>query len=398
MVNNPTEFYHTYDLPNGQAILEKGQKVEDLPKLFQPITIKSVTLPNRTVVSPMCMYSSQDGYLTDFHLAHYGQYALNGTGLIIVEATAVQPNGRISPYCAGIYHEDHIEGHKRIVDLTHNLGGKIGIQIAHAGRKASTLPPFFTTPKGNATVEEGGWANVVGPSEEIWDTKGFIWDTKGYIKPSALTLNQIDDLIKAFVIGARRANNAGYDVLELHGAHGYLIHQFLSPNSNHRTDKYGGSFENRARFLLELVDEVNKVWPKEKPLFVRLSATDWVDSDNTWDIQSTIEISKLLKEKGVDLIDVSSGGNTPKQKINIEPHYQVPFAQKVREEVDILTGAVGLITNVKEANAVLEEGKADLILLAREFLKDPSFVKRAGIELNQNVQWAPQYPHPKPKV
>ncbi|KXN71821.1 NADH:flavin oxidoreductase/NADH oxidase [Conidiobolus coronatus NRRL 28638] len=385
------EFYHKFDTPLGQVILEKGQTVEDLPKLLRPITIKSVTLPNRVVVSPMCMFSSKNGFLTGFHQVHYGQFALNGAGLIIVEATAVTANGRISPNCAGIYLDEHVESHKRVVDIVHNLGGKIGIQIGHAGRKACMITPFLPNGRDTAPVEQGGWTDVFGPSDEIWDTKG-------YIKPSALTLNQIDDLIKAFVIGARRANNAGYDVLELHGAHGYLIHQFLSPNSNHRTDKYGGSFENRARFLLELVDEVNKVWPKEKPLFVRLSATDWVDSDNTWDIQSTIEISKLLKEKGVDLIDVSSGGNTPKQKINIEPHYQVPFAQKVREEVDILTGAVGLITNVKEANAVLEEGKADLILLAREFLKDPSFVKRAGIELNQNVQWAPQYPHPKPKV
>jgi 2,4-dienoyl-CoA reductase-like NADH-dependent reductase (Old Yellow Enzyme family) len=385
------EFYHKFDTPLGQVVLEKGQTVEDLPKLLRPITIKSVTLPNRVVVSPMCMFSSKNGFLTGFHQVHYGQFALNGAGLIIVEATAVTANGRISPNCAGIYLDEHVESHKRVVDIVHSLGGKIGIQIGHAGRKACMIPPFLPNGRDTAPVEQGGWTDVFGPSEEIWDTKG-------YIKPSALTVNQIEDLIEAFVAGARRANDAGYDVLELHGAHGYLIHQFLSPNSNHRTDRYGGSFENRARFLLELVDEVNKVWPKEKPLFVRLSATDWVDSDNTWDIQSTVEVSKLLKEKGVDLIDVSSGGNTPKQKINIGPHYQVPFAQKVGEEADILTGAVGLITDAKEANAVLEEGKADLIFLAREFLKDPSFVKRAGIELSQNVQWAPQYPHPKPKV
>jgi 2,4-dienoyl-CoA reductase-like NADH-dependent reductase (Old Yellow Enzyme family) len=384
MVNNPTEFYHTYDRPNGQAILEKGQKVENLPKLFQPITIKSVTLPNRTVVSPMCMYSSQDGYLTDFHLAHYGQYALNGTGLVIVEATAVQPNGRISPYCAGIYHDEHIEGHKRIVDLTHNLGGKIGIQIAHAGRKASTLPPFFTTPKGNATVEEGGWTNVVGPSEEVWDTKGFV-------QPQAITKEEINKIVESFKAAAIRVNQAGYDVLEIHGAHGYLIHSFLSPLTNHRSDEYGGNFENRSRLLLELIDGVTQVWPKEKPLFVRLSSTDWVDDENVWEIEQTVQLSHLLKAKGVDLIDASSGGNSPRQKIPVGPRYQVPFAERIRKEVGILTGAVGLITSAQDANAILEEEKADLIFIGRELLKDPSFVKRAGIELNQNVQWAKQY-------
>ncbi|KXN71823.1 NADH-dependent flavin oxidoreductase [Conidiobolus coronatus NRRL 28638] len=385
MVHNPAQYYHSINGDIGKAILKKDQTIEQVPKLLQPITIKSLTLANRVGVSPMCMYSSEDGYLTDFHLAHYGQFAINGAGLIIVEATAVEPNGRISPYCAGIYHEEHVEGHKRVVDLVHNLGGKIGIQIAHAGRKASTAPPYFSNPKAHVGIEEGGWDNVVGPSDEIWDTEG-------YIKPAALTVDQIKELIQSFKSGAKRANEAGYDVIELHGAHGYLIHQFLSPNSNHRTDEYGGNFENRSRFLLEIVDEVNKVWPKEKPLFVRLSATDWVDQEEeTWDIESTVKISKLLKESGVDLIDASSGGNTPKQKIPVGPRYQVPFANRVREEVDILTGAVGLIKTSEDANAILEEEKSDLIFIGREFLKDPSFVKRAGIDLNQNVQWAPQY-------
>jgi 2,4-dienoyl-CoA reductase-like NADH-dependent reductase (Old Yellow Enzyme family) len=385
MVNNQTEFFNQVSTPAGKAILEKGQNEEDLPKLLQPITIKSLTLANRTVVSPMCMFSSKDGYLTGFHQVHYGQFALNGAGLVIIEATAVQPNGRISPLDAGIYYDDHIEGHKKVVDLVHNLGGKIGIQLAHAGRKASIIPPFLPNGFSTATAEDGGWADVVGPSDEIWDARG-------YIKPTALTIDQIKELIQSFKAGAKRADEAGYDVIELHGAHGYLIHQFLSPNSNHRTDEYGGDFENRSRFLLELVDEVNKVWPKEKPLFVRLSATDWVDQEGeTWDIESTVKISKLLKERGVDLIDASSGGNTPKQKIPVGPRYQVPFAHRVREEVNILTGAVGLIKTSEDANAILEEGNSDLIFIGKEFLKDPSFVKRAGIELNQNVQWAPQY-------
>jgi 2,4-dienoyl-CoA reductase-like NADH-dependent reductase (Old Yellow Enzyme family) len=398
MVYNQTEFFHKINTPTGKAILEKDQKEEDLPKLFQQITIKSLTLANRIVVSPMAMFSSKDGYLTGFHQVHYGQFALNGAGLIIVEANAVQPNGRSGPLDAGIYYDDHVEGHKKVVDLVHSLGGKIGIQIVHSGRKASVIPPFLPNGLATATVEDGGWTNVVGPSDDIWDTNDVVgssdelWNAKGYIKPTALTIDQIKELIQSFKAGARRANEAGYDVIELHGAHGYLIHQFLSPNSNHRTDEYGGNFDNRSRFLLELIDEVNKVWPKEKPLFVRLSATDWVDQEGeTWDIESTVKISKLLKERGVDLIDVSSGGNTPKQNIPVGPRYQVPFAHQIRDEVGVLTGAVGLITTPADANAILEEEKADLIFIAREFLKDPSFVKRAGIELNQNVQWAPQY-------
>jgi 2,4-dienoyl-CoA reductase-like NADH-dependent reductase (Old Yellow Enzyme family) len=384
MVHNPSQYYHPINGDIGKAILKKDQTIEQVPKLLQPITIKSITLANRIGVSPMCMYSSEDGYLTDFHLAHCGQFAINGAGLIIVEATAVQPNGRITPYCAGIYHEEHVQGHKRVVDLVHNLGGKIGIQIAHAGRKASTAPPFFPNPKAHVDVEEGGWTDVIGPSDEVWDTEG-------YVKPHSLTKEEIKNVIESFKIAAKRAIASGYDILEIHGAHGYLIHSFLSPISNFRTDEYGGSFENRTRFLLELIDEVTQVWPKDKPLFVRLSSTDWVDVENTWDIDQTVKLAQLLKDKGVDLVDASSGGNSPLQKINVGPHYQVPFSNRIRKDVGILTGAVGLITSPTEANAILEKGEADIVFLAREFLKDPSFVKRAGAELDQDVQWIKQY-------
>jgi 2,4-dienoyl-CoA reductase-like NADH-dependent reductase (Old Yellow Enzyme family) len=389
MVNNPTQFYHPINGDTGKAILNKGQKIEEVPKLLQPYNLKSLSLPNRIVVSPMCMYSSEDGYLTDFHVAHYGQYALNGAGLIIVEATAVQPNGRITPNCAGIYHEEHVEGHKRVVDLVHNLGGKIGIQIAHAGRKASTFPPFFPDPDRTVLAEEGAWS-VVGPSEELWDTEGFI-------KPQSLTKEQIDEVVESYKVAARRVDDAGYDVLEIHGAHGYLIHSFLSSVSNHRTDEYGGSFENRTRFLLELIDGITQVWPKEKALFIRLSSTDWVDQENTWELEQTVKLAHLLKSKGVDLIDASSGGNSPLQKIPVGPRYQVPFAHRIREEVGVATGAVGLIKTPTDANSILEEQKADLIFIGREFLKDPSFVKRAGVELNQGVQWLKQYHYTQPR-
>jgi 2,4-dienoyl-CoA reductase-like NADH-dependent reductase (Old Yellow Enzyme family) len=389
MVHNPAQYYHPINEDIGKAILKKDQMIKQVPKLLQPITIKSITLANRIGVSPMCMYSSEDGYLTDFHLAHYGQFVINGAGLIIVEATAVEPNGRTSPYCAGIYHDEHVKNHKRIVDLVHNLGGKIGIQIAHAGRKASTAPPYFPNPKSNVEVKEGGWTNVVGPSDEVWDTEG-------YVKPHSLTKEEIKKLIKSYKIATRRVIDAGYDILEIHGAHGYLVHSFLSPVSNHRTDEYGGSFENRTRFLLELVDGITQVWPKEKPLFIRLSSTDWVDQEDTWDIDQTVKLAQLLKAKGVDLVDASSGGNSPLQKIQVGPRYQVPFSHRIRKEAEVLTGAVGLIISPIDANSILEEEKADLIFIGREFLKDPSFVKRAGVELNQGVQWLKQYHYTQP--
>ncbi|KAJ2508262.1 hypothetical protein H4217_008598 [Coemansia sp. RSA 1939] len=362
---------------------------DPLPKLFQPLNIRGLTLKNRAVVSPMCMYSGTDGFANDFHLAHIGQYALRGLGLIIMEATGVVPEGRISPNCLGLWKDEHIEKLAQIVNLAHANKSAIGIQLAHAGRKSSTTALWLIKERGsNADAQNGGWPdNVVGPSAVPYNN--------GSWTPKELSIGDIKNIQQSFADAAVRANKAGFDVVELHGAHGYLLHEFLSPISNKRTDEYGGSFENRARMVVETARAVRKVWPKEKPLFVRLSITDWVEPSDEiptggWTEEESIELAKLLVKEGVDLIDCSTSGSSPKQQIPLSPGYQIPFATAIKKNVPgILSGAVGLITEAKQANDAVEGDKADLVFLGRVLLRNPNFVLDAATQLGV----FPQYPH-----
>jgi 2,4-dienoyl-CoA reductase-like NADH-dependent reductase (Old Yellow Enzyme family) len=353
-----------------------------MSKLFSPLAIKNITLKNRIVVSPMCQYSSVDGFANDWHLVHLGSRAVGGAGLIVTEAAAVAPEGRISPDDLGIWKDEHIPELKRIVEFIHRQGSYAGIQLAHAGRKASTAAPW----KGMKQVpeSEGGW-QTVGPSAAAYKD--------GEILPAALDAEGIQNVIRQFAAAAKRAHAAGFDVIELHGAHGYLLHEFLSPLSNHRTDRYGGSFENRSRLLCDVVAAVKSVWPKERPLFVRLSCSDWVDGG--WTLDDTVRLAGVLKTLGIDLIDCSSGGNSSKAKIPVGPGYQVPFAEAVRKS-GIMTGAVGLITSAEQAEAIVAAGKADVVFLARELLRDPYFPLRAAAQLGVETAWPDQYLRAKP--
>jgi len=324
------------------------------------------------------MYSSRDGFANDFHLVHLGQFALGGAGLILSEATAVSPEGRISPEDLGLWKDEHVSPLARAVDFVHEHGGLIGVQLAHAGRKASTYAPF----KGRGGVPDvaGGWVPI-GPTGEAF--------TDIYRAPRAMTHEDIARVVEDFRRATRRAILAGFDVVEIHAAHGYLLHEFLSPLSNTRTDEYGGSFENRARFLLEVTRAVRGAWPSHLPLFVRLSATDWVDGG--WNVDETVAVSRLLAEQGVDVIDVSSGGLSPEQRITVEPLYQVPFAARVHADAGVMTMAVGLITQAAQAEGIVANKQADLVAVAREFLRDPHWPLRAARELGVDVPWAPQY-------
>ena len=352
-------------------------------KLFSPLSIKSITLKNRVVISPMCQYSSIDGFANDWHLVHLGSRASGGAGLIIQEATAVAPEGRISPEDLGIWKDEHIEKLKAITAFIKSQNAVPGIQLAHAGRKASVSSPW----NGNKKLEasQGGWQTVAPSAIPYHDTEPFL--------PEALDKQGIQKLISDFKSATRRAVQAGYEVLEIHAAHGYLNHQFLSPLSNQRTDEYGGSFENRIRFTMEVLEAVQSEWPKDLPLFVRISATDWADGG--WNIEESIQFSKILKEKGVDLIDVSSGGLVSHQKIPLEPGYQVPFAEKIKKETGIFTGAVGLITEATQAEEILESGKADLVLFARESLRNPNLGLDFAKALGDDVVWPKQYERAK---
>jgi 2,4-dienoyl-CoA reductase-like NADH-dependent reductase (Old Yellow Enzyme family) len=345
--------------------------------LFDALAIKGITLKNRIAVSPMCQYSAVNGYANDWHLVHLGSRAVGGAGLIIVEATAVSPEGRISPGDLGIWDMQHIAPLRRIVDFIHEAGSVAGIQIAHAGRKASHSSPW----KGGTQLDNdnNGWTTVA-PSPLPFDEKE--------IPPVELDDHGIQKIITDFRNAASNALEAGFKVLEIHAAHGYLMHEFLSPLSNHRTDKYGGPFENRIRLLLEVTEAVKDVWPENLPLFVRLSATDWYE--NGWSIEETVKLASILKDKGVDLIDCSSGGNILAQKIQIGPGYQVPFSEAVRT-TGILTGTVGLITSAQQAEDILQQGKADLVLFAREFLRNPYFPLHAARELGDKAEWPVQY-------
>ncbi len=353
-----------------------------MSKLFEPLTIRSITFKNRLVVSPMCQYSSEDGFANDWHLVHLGSRAVGGAGLIITEACAVSPEGRISPHDLGIWKDDHIEQLKRINDFIESQGSVPGIQLAHAGRKASCTTPWLGG--GQISVTEGGW-QVVGPSEVPYK--------EGTLIPVSLSKEAIGQVVEDFKRAASRAVKAGFKVIELHGAHGYLLHQFFSPLSNTRQDEYGGSFENRTRILFEVINAVKSVWPSELSLFVRISATDWVEGG--WNIAESVKLSALLKEAGVDVIDSSSGGNSPHQKIPVGPGYQVHFAKQIKEQADILTGAVGMITTAEQAEEILNKGEADLIIIAREFLRDPYFPLHAAKELGDDIHWPLQYERAK---
>lgn len=347
--------------------------------LFTPLTLGEVTLPNRIAVSPMCQYSAREGLATDWHLVHLGSRAVGGAGLVMAEATAVQAQGRISPQDLGIWDDGHIEGLARIARFIRSQGAVAGIQLAHAGRKASTQRPW----EGHDPIppQEGGWT-AVGPSPIAFP---------GYPQPLPLDQPGIDDIIRAFRLAARRALEAGFQVLEIHAAHGYLLHSFLSPLSNQREDAYGGSLENRIRLLLEVVEAIRKVWPAELPLLVRISATDWVEGG--WDLEQSCALASVLEPRGVDLIDCSSGGTLPGASVPLGPGYQVPFAEAIRREVGIPTGAVGLITDPAQAEGILQKGQADLILLAREMLRDPYWPLHAAQALAaaDAVPWPPQY-------
>lgn len=350
-----------------------------MPHLLDPLAIRDLTFSNRIFVSPMCEYSSTDGYANDWHLVHLGSRAVGGAGLVFTEATAVLPEGRISPQDLGMWKDDHIEFLSRIVRFIHGQGSIAGMQLAHAGRKASTYRPW----EGNGAIAEsaGGWKKVVAPTAAPF--------ADNYPMPQALTSDGIQEVVQAFAAAARRACQAGFRVIEIHAAHGYLIHEFLSPLSNQRNDAYGGSFENRARLLREVVGAVRRVWPERAPLFVRVSATDWVDGG--WDIQQSVDLARQLKRLGVDLIDCSSGGLVPQARIPVGPGYQTPFAERVRQEADILTGAVGMITSPSQAEHIVAAGQADAVLLAREFLRDPYWPLRAAREIGQTIAWPEQY-------
>jgi 2,4-dienoyl-CoA reductase-like NADH-dependent reductase (Old Yellow Enzyme family) len=346
--------------------------------LFSPFQLRSVTFPNRIGVSPMCEYSSQDGFATDWHLVHLGSRAQGGAGLVILEASAVLPEGRISSGDLGIWKDDHIPALQRIVQFIHSQGARAGIQLAHAGRKGSMTPPFAG--ERLLTVEEGAWTPVA-PSAIAF--------SPDYAVPQALDRSGIDAVIAAFAQGAERALTAGFDLVEIHAAHGYLLHEFLSPLANQRTDSYGGSFENRTRLLLEVIDAVRRVWPAHLPLFVRISASDWAEGG--WTIDDSVPLARLLREHGVDLIDCSSGGMVPYAKIPAAPGYQVPFAARIRKEADLPTAAVGMITEPAQANRIIQNGEADLVLLAREMLRDPFWPVHAAAALSEPATWPEQY-------
>jgi 2,4-dienoyl-CoA reductase-like NADH-dependent reductase (Old Yellow Enzyme family) len=353
-----------------------------MSKLLSPITIKEIQLKNRITVSPMCQYSAKDGFANDWQLVHYGSRAVGGAALIIQEATAVSAEGRITPADLGIYQEEHLEKLKSITDFIHGQGAVAGIQLAHAGRKASCATPM----NGGKQLksDNGGWVTVA-PSSIAFNP-----DDEA---PQALDINDIQKVIADFRTAAMRALLAGYKIIEIHAAHGYLIHQFLSPLSNHRNDIYGGSFENRTRLLLDIVKAVQTVWPPALPLFVRISATDWVEGG--WNLTEAIHLSSILKMAGVDLIDCSSGGLVPYAKIPFGPGYQVPFAESIKKETGILTGAVGMITEAMQAEDILEKGEADLILMARESLRDPYFALHAAKLIGDDIAWPLQYQRAK---
>jgi len=359
-----------------------------MANLFEPLTLRGVTLPNRIAVSPMCEYSSTDGFANDWHLVHLGSRAVGGAGLVLTEASAVTAQGRISPQDLGIWKDQHVEMLARIARFIEDRGSVPGMQLAHAGRKASTPPPWENRSE-SLSEAEGGW-QVVAPSSIPFEP--------GCCVPTELSCEAIGEIVAAFAAAARRALEAGFRVVEIHAAHGYLLHQFLSPISNARTDGYGGSFENRTRAVREVVSAVRSVWPEELPLLLRVSATDWVEGG--WDLEQTVELVRQLRPLGVDVVDCSSGGTVPKASIPLGPGYQTPFAAEIRRQTGVHTGAVGLITAPAQADTIVRTGQADVVFLARELLRDPYWPLRAARELRHTVPWPAQYlraaPHDTP--
>ncbi|CAJ2513409.1 Uu.00g015280.m01.CDS01 [Anthostomella pinea] len=390
------------------------------PTLFQPLRVRGLELHNRFVVSPMCQYSADDGHLTDWHFAHLAQFMIRGAALTIVEATAVTPNGRITPQDSGLWQDSQTAPLKRIVDFAHSQGQKIGIQLAHAGRKASTVAPWLV-PKGHtsavASKEHGGW------EDNVWAPSAIKY-AEGYATPKEMSRDDIAAFVQAWKDATRRSVEAGVDCIEIHGAHGYLLTEFLSPLSNQRTDKYGGSFENRTRLLFQTIEAVRSVIPESMPLFLRISATEWMEHESSpsWTIEDSIRLAKLLPAAGVDLLDVSSGANSANQKINLHRYYQVNLAGQIREKLQkdglkLLIGAVGMISNAEMARSIVQEGKdasaegtgaathdtvevaeesgqvtqADLVLVARQLLREPGFPLRVAHQLGVEVKWPNQY-------
>ncbi|HVZ73487.1 MAG TPA: NADH:flavin oxidoreductase/NADH oxidase [Polyangia bacterium] len=353
--------------------------------LFDPFQLRGVTFRNRIGVSPMCQYSSQDGFADDWHLVHLGSRAVGGAGLVLTEATAVEPRGRISPDDLGLWKDEHVPALQRIARFAHAHGAAMGVQLAHAGRKASTARPW----DGGLPVDPPrGWRPIIGPSAIAFDD--------GHQTPEPMSPADITSVIDAFGAAARRALQAELDVVEIHAAHGYLVHEFLSPISNRRDDLWGGTFENRIRLLLEIVRAVRRHWPDQRPLLVRLSTTDWLGPDG-WDVEDSIALARRLKTEGVDLIDCSSGGIAPRVRIDAGPGYQVPNAARVRSEAGIPTAAIGLITSPSQAEHVLRNGQADMVFLARALLRDPYWPLRAATELGVSTPWPPQYERARPR-
>jgi 2,4-dienoyl-CoA reductase-like NADH-dependent reductase (Old Yellow Enzyme family) len=346
--------------------------------LFSPLTVRDVTFRNRIGVSPMCQYCSTDGFVTDWHLVHLGSRAVGGAGLVLTEATAVSPRGRISPADAGIWGDEHVPGLRRVAGFIREHGAVPGIQLAHAGRKGSTAPPWL----GGHPMPpaDGGWQPVA-PSAVAFDVGGPV--------PEALDRQGIQDIVRDFRLAAGRALTAGFQVVEIHAAHGYLINEFLSPLSNHRTDEYGGSYDNRVRILKEICRAVREEWPSGLPLLVRLSSTDWVEGG--WRAEDTVALAHHLSSDGVDLVDCSSGGNVPGATIPAGPGYQVPFSQRIKDTVPMLTAAVGLLTSPAQADQIIRNEQADIVLLAREMLRDPYWPLHAARVLGHDVPWPNQY-------
>jgi len=352
-------------------------------QLFSPITLRDVTVRNRVWVSPMCQYSATDGVPDDWHLVHLGSFARGGAGLVFTEATAVLPEGRISPEDTGLWNDEQQAAWARVVAFVHGQGATAGIQLAHAGRKASTYSPF-SGHRGGVADEDGGWTPV-GPSALPYP---------GLRDPRPLDAAGIADVVTAFGDAAERALAAGFDVLEVHAAHGYLLHEFLSPLSNDRDDEYGGGFDGRVRLTLDVVGEIRRRVPSGVPLVVRLSATDWVDGG--WTVDDSVRLARLLRGAGVDLVDASSGGNAPAE-IAVGPGYQAPFARRLRAEAEIPTGAVGMITEPRQAEELVADGSTDVVLLARALLRDPHWALRAAAELDAVGPWPPQYLRAAPR-
>lgn len=360
-------------------------QTQTMSHLFEPLKIRDVELPHRIVVSPMCQYSCKDGLATDWHFVHLGSRAVGRAAAVIAEATAVTADGRISPQDLGIWSDAHVEPLQRAFTFISGQGAVPGIQLAHAGRKASTNQPWNGGKP--ITPSEGGWTPIFAPSALPF--------AEGYQTPKALSAGEIAGIVQAFADAARRADAAGAKLIELHGAHGYLLHSFLSPLSNQRTDQYGSSFANRTRLACEIVNAVRKVWPEKYPLWMRISATDWVQGG--WTVEESVELARMLKPLGVDLFDCSSGGTVAGAKIPVGPGYQVEFAEKVRREAGVLTGAVGMITDPAQADQIIRSGQADVAILARQFLREPYWPLLAARALGHDIKWPLQYERAKQK-